>query len=655
MALRTLPGILMAAAMLMAAPGAHAAAPVPLASPQTADIAARTSVPVPIAPASLAMDMDDTVASAAPMPLPAPQPDASLPDDAPIPVQLADAAPQSAPISGSAKIWSPEILSGKDRELYLKIFAAEKKAHWKTADRLIARLSDTRLMGYVLFDRYMHPRYRSSYAELRAWMAEFSDLPGADRIYRLALRKKPRAAAAPTRPQPRRWRAPVETASVADKDDAPNYSAQFEHVDRKVRQIVRDRKARDAMRYLNRPRIRNALSDLEYDKARLRVATSYFIENDNANAYETANDISQAHGRNVPLADWYAGLAAWRMNEFGDAARHFDRLARASNVSDWSRAAGGFWAARAYLADHEPEHVAEMLEIASKTGATFYGLLATRQLGREPHFNWIEPALDRKGFESLIQDSAVARAVALVQIGRRDLAEQELLRALGWLDPGSDEAIIALASTFKLAAVELQAASAANPPQARLHDGAITLNAGLYPVPEYKPKNGFRVDRALFYAVMRQESKFRADAKSGAGARGLMQIMPATASVIAQDRTLARRNKNKLLDPSFNLSLAQDYIETLMASGEPQGNLFMLTTAYNGGPGNLSRWIDQINFKGDPFLFIESIPAPETRHYIERVVTNFWIYRSRLGQPNPSLDDSASGDWPVYNAVETPH
>jgi soluble lytic murein transglycosylase-like protein len=171
-------------------------------------------------------------------------------------------------------------------------------------------------------------------------------------------------------------------------------------------------------------------------------------------------------------------------------------------------------------------------------------------------------------------------------------------------------------------------------------------------VPDYKPTNGFRVDRALFYAVMRQESKFRTDATSWAGARGLMQIMPATASLIAQDRSLARNNKDKLLDPSFNLTLAQDYIEKLMASGEPGGNLFMLTTAYNGGPGNLSRWLDQINFKDDPFLFIESIPASETRSYIERVVMNFWIYRSRLGQPSPSLDVSASGNWPIYDAFE---
>lgn len=626
----------------------NAAPPVPLPSPMAAERAApATAAKAARAPAPLPLPVADYAPAAVEDDL-----NGVLPMYSPLNAPIAVSKPQVAPLKASAKIWSPEILSGADRELYLKIFSTQKRGDWKAADRLIARLADQRLMGYVLFQRYMHAHYRSSYAELRGWMAEYSDLPDASRIYKLALRKKTRKAAAPARPQVRRFRQPTQANYDIDDEDAPTFSAQFKRVDAHVKQIVRKEKARDAQNYLNQTSIRRSLTGLEYDKARVRVAASYFIENDNESAYLTAHEIARDHGRQVPTADWYAGLASWRMERYDTAASHFERLARAPNASDWTRAAGGFWAARAYLANREPERVAEMLELASETGVTFYGLLATRQLGREPRFNWVEPKLDRAAFELLVQDAAVARAVALVQVGKLDMAEQELVRAHGWLEPATDEPLIALAAAFKLPAVELQAASHANLPRARMHDGAITLNAGLYPVPDYKPTNGFRVDRALFYAVMRQESKFRTDATSWAGARGLMQIMPATASLIAQDRSLARNNKDKLLDPSFNLTLAQDYIEKLMASGEPGGNLFMLTTAYNGGPGNLSRWLDQINFKDDPFLFIESIPASETRSYIERVVMNFWIYRSRLGQPSPSLDVSASGNWPIYDAFE---
>ncbi|HAC58649.1 MAG TPA: lytic murein transglycosylase, partial [Rhodobiaceae bacterium] len=101
----------------------------------------------------------------------------------------------------------------------------------------------------------------------------------------------------------------------------------------------------------------------------------------------------------------------------------------------------------------------------------------------------------------------------------------------------------------------------------------------------------------------------------------LMQIMPATASHITRDRSLAGGNRDRLLDPTFNVTLGQEYLSELMGAGGGADNLFMLTTAYNGGPGNLTRWMSSIDFRGDPFLFIESIPAAETRGYIERVVT----------------------------------
>ncbi len=292
--------------------------------------------------------------------------------------------------------------------------------------------------------------------------------------------------------------------------------------------------------------------------------------------------------------------------------------------------------------------IGELLELAADTGATFYGILATRQLGRELKIDWIEPRLDEASFRALTETEAVARAVALMQVGKRNMAREELLRAHALVDPSLDQALIALATAYDLPAVELQVANAAHLPAMGTRGGRIALNAGLFPVPAYKPSTGYKVDRALLLAFMRQESKFQPDATSWAGARGLMQIMPATASHITQDRSLARGNRDKLLDPTFNLTLGQDYLTELMGSGEPYGNLFMLTTAYNGGPGNLSRWLASMDFKGDPFLFIESIPAAETRGYIERVVTNYWIYSERLGQPVGSLDASAAGTWPVY-------
>src|SRR3546814_6936751 len=133
--------------------------------------------------------------------------------------------------------------------------------------------------------------------------------------------------------------------------------------------------------------------------------------------------------------------------------------------------------------------------------------------------------------------------------------------------------------------------------------------------------------------MRRQEAGFNTRALSPDGARGLMQLMPRTASYIAQNRRYHGNARHELYDPSLNLDLGQRYIAYLLVHERVQGDLFRLTTAYNGGPGNLGKWERAIQADGDPLLFIEALPSKETRLFIERVLTNLWIYRHRLGQP----------------------
>ena len=177
------------------------------------------------------------------------------------------------------------------------------------------------------------------------------------------------------------------------------------------------------------------------------------------------------------------------------------------------------------------------------------------------------------------------------------------------------------------------------------------LEAGLFPIPHYTPENGFKVDRALLYALMRQESKFKTDATSRVGARGLMQLMPNTASFISGDRSLRYKSgRERLYDPSYNMELGQTYVDHLMTRAV-DGDLFNLAAAYNGGPGNLRRWKRAVEVE-DPLLFIESIPNRESRDFVEKVLTNFWVYRARLGQPAPSRDKVAAGELPLYEAID---
>ena len=78
------------------------------------------------------------------------------------------------------------------------------------------------------------------------------------------------------------------------------------------------------------------------------------------------------------------------------------------------------------------------------------------------------------------------------------------------------------------------------------------------------------------------------------------------------------------------------------------GNLIYLTAAYNGGPGNLKKWLDKTNYQNDPLLFMESIPSRETRWFIEKTLTKYWIYKNQMGEKSNSLEMLAKGENPIY-------
>lgn len=173
-----------------------------------------------------------------------------------------------------------------------------------------------------------------------------------------------------------------------------------------------------------------------------------------------------------------------------------------------------------------------------------------------------------------------------------------------------------------------------------------------FPLPRLEPLHGFRMDPALVYALARQESNFNPAAISPAGARGILQIMPATASYVTGDRSLRGVNIARLHDPAFSLEVGQRYVHYLASSRNVRGDLIRLLAAYNNGPGNLARWLPAVRHRADPFLFIESIPVGETRAFVQRVLAYSWIYAARLGLPSPSLDALATGRFPQFQ--ETP-
>ena len=573
-------------------------------------------------------------------------------------IALALAALPGAASTGQLSLDSeglPAVLSDRDERVYREIFVLQEAGKWQAADKLIKQLDDQRLMGHVLFQRYMHPTaYRSRYTELKRWMDHYADHPDARRIYRLAVNRRPANYKAPKKPvTPRttitsRYRPEIEPYK-SSKSLTKAERRRARQILRLVRRNVLRTRLTSTEKLLASGEAKRVLDQVQRDQAIGKVAAGWYYYGRSDKAFKLAGPAAERSGDQAPMAHWIAGLAAWRLGELDAAARHFEGLAQAERASSWTASAGAYWAARSHLRLRQPEQMSQWLLVASGFQETFYGLLARRALGMETRFDFRPHAPTSAGLARIGAEPAGHRALGLIQVGQVELAEQELLRLKGWDDPDTMETLLALAERGKLPRLAFKLATRLEDQPHTSDDGR--LEAALYPIPPWQPDSGFKVDRALVYALMRQESAFNPKAKSPDGARGLMQLMPATAGYIG-DRRYRGKHRDKLFDPGLNLELSQRYLSYLLDYNSVQGDLFRLTTAYNGGPGNLAKWERKIEVEDDPLLFIESLPSRETRVFIERVLTNFWIYRARLGQPAPSLDAAASGTWPGYAGLD---
>ncbi|CAO3428143.1 Soluble lytic murein transglycosylase (EC 4.2.2.n1) [Azospirillum doebereinerae] len=578
-------------------------------------------------------------------------------------------------------------LTEEDADRYRRIFAFQDHADWGAADEEIARLTDKRLIGYVLRHRYLHPDRKASYDELALWMQQYGDLAGAERVHSLAQRRQPagqRAPKAPRGDETVRLNGSLErlgglrtvSAKSESDDDAPTDTAAAEgapaagadtvtvaprsrtvsraRVDRaavaRVDDLLRGGRAGAALSLLGQDEFSRSLDPVQYDAARARIAASLYYAGETTQALALASASAARSGDALPEAHWIAGLSAWRLKQIDRASRHFDGMAAASPRSPWMAAAADYWAARAHAKRGRSREATAHLTAAARYPHTFYGLIALRSLGRMDPSQWQAPELTGVQLEALARKPAGLRAIALLQTGQRALAELELQRIHPQGDPLVEQALISLADRAGLPTLSLRLGNAVAGP-----DGA-PYAAALYPLPYWKPRDGFAIDRALVFAVMRQESRFDPRLVSSAGATGLMQILPSTAQHVQErnaDINSADTDRAALFDPARNMELGQRYLTELLGMPDIGGNLFLAAVAYNAGPGTLARWRRELNEVGDPLLFIESIPFGETRDYVEKVLANFWIYRLRLGQETASLDAVAAGKWPVYTPVDS--
>jgi len=516
----------------------------------------------------------------------------------------------------------PRALSPWDAQLYAAAFDAVKKGDFTTAEAKLAQVTDKCLVGMVEFDKLFHPTaYHATYAELVAWLEKYSDLPMAPRVRALARKRKAEIDAAAAHPAP-------PAAEAAPGSRSPIAAA----ADTALRApgVVVGR-TWDAVEAAGRLLVPNEPEPPAPKAAREAL---------NAGDLQRAYDLSLQMGDN-----WIAGLASWRRNRFDEAFRRFEMVALDPTEDVWVRAAGGYWAARSAIAKGSPEVAVDYLRIAARYPHTFYGILAEHQLGLEPSVKpgpqpylfsagaprpaMASDALNSPAVASFIRTNARAkRAVALVQVGQRDDAGLELRLGMG---EARDEPTRA---NWTQLAIGLDSVLS--------RQASSNVDVSAYPVPEIAPADGFQVDRALLFALMRRESRFNPQAHSPAGAYGLMQVMPSTAAWLTGESTL-RSNPARLYDPATNMRVGQAYIAYLGQQSYIHNDIFRIVAAYNGGPQPVMVTEQRLPKDADVLLFMESIPVPETRVYIEEVMAAYWIYRQILGEEPRSLDAVAAG------------
>lgn len=387
------------------------------------------------------------------------------------------------------------------------------------------------------------------------------------------------------------------------------------------------------------------LSGAALTEWRQRIAWSYYLNGDDLNARRLATLARQGEGEWRVQADWTVGLAAWRQRDFAAAAEAFAAVAMRGGDSD-ILAGGHYWAARSFMAGNQPDKVQSRLRAAAHYGETFYGIIAAQALGLKQLPPHEQDGLTRN-WQRLSAIPNVRLAKALAEIGERDRAA-ELLRHQAKLGRPEDHAYLAsLASRLNLPEAQLYLAH--NGPS-----GAKPSASSRYPTPHWSPDGGWRVDKSLVYAHALQESRFRPDVVSPAGAYGIMQVLPGTAQLIARRRGHPTPDRSQLLVPAINLDYGQARMEQVRDYGPTGGLLPKVIMGYNAGPGMLDEWNVRVKGGEDPLLYMESIPFWETRGYAVTVLRNYWMYQRNGGQKSPSLKAMAQGMWPRFPGLAGP-
>lgn len=342
-------------------------------------------------------------------------------------------------------------------------------------------------------------------------------------------------------------------------------------------------------------------------------------------AYQVAASHHLKDGSDYADLEFLSGWIALRfLGDPATALTHFKHL-EAAVSTPISTARAHYWQGRALQAAGDTAGATAAYQIAARHQTAYYGLLAAETLGlnlddsllseqRPP--NWQDAAFARS--------SVFAAAVLLEKAGDRTLAKRFFLH----LAESLNETEIAQLAQFSL---EIDEPHLAVVIAKQAAERGLILPRAYYPIPSFVPNEGLAVSRALALAISRRESEFDPAARSAADARGLMQVLPSTAKLVAPRVGLVY-DGGSLNDPAYNVKIGTGYLAQLVEQFGP--SVALVASGYNAGPGRPKRWIGTFGDPRDPAVdvvdWVEMIPFTETRTYVMRVTESLVIYRAKL-------------------------
>ncbi|WP_298840082.1 lytic transglycosylase domain-containing protein [uncultured Roseobacter sp.] len=371
----------------------------------------------------------------------------------------------------------------------------------------------------------------------------------------------------------------------------------------------------------------------EWANRRRSLARDEMRDGDPELAYELASRHFLKAGSDYADLEWLSGFIALRkLSEPETALRHFENH-NAAVKSPISKGRAGYWRGRALEAMGNVAGADQAYLDAAQYQTSFYGLLAAERAGIGFDMDLAGETASGDWRNSILTNNDVFQAGLLLQAsGELSLAERFWTHLTESLDRND-------AGLLAQAALDLGEPHLAVTIGKRAARQAIVIPGGYYPLHPVA-RQDLPMAPEMTLAIARRESEFDPSVQSGVGARGLMQIMPATGREVARrlGRLSQHSTERMISDPAYNAELGATYLSVM--AGRFRGNIVMMSAAYNAGPSRPDRWMQ---IYGDPRRgtvdvvdWIEHIPFRETRNYVMRVAESLPVYRAMLGkEPMP--------------------